>query len=100
MGFVREVKANVAKDHATRALREGRSVLLYRQNVPATASSLSGPVAGVAEVVEAIEAQGWRLVDMAFDGSQNKNGAVMLLFRPAAPYGQRGAAVQSPASSR
>jgi hypothetical protein len=81
MGFIKEAKADSASTHATRARREGRTTFLYRQNVPSTSSGWSGPVAGVAEVVEAIEKAGWRLTDMTFDRAQSNHGAVLLLFR-------------------
>ena len=88
MGIVKEAKANTASAHAARARREGRTMFLYRQNVPATSSGWSGPVAGVAEVVEAIEQAGWRLTDITFDRAQSNNGAVLLLFRLPPPSSQ------------
>jgi len=85
MGLVRDTKASTAAQHATRALHEGRTVLLYRQNVGANSSGVSGPVGDVAEVIEAIESQGWELTQMAYDEQQSRHGGVLLLFRRAAP---------------
>lgn len=81
MGFIRDAKVNVASDAAARARSEGRTVLVYRYNIPATSSGFSGPVAGAAEVIESVEQAGWVLQQIAYDGAQSKNGAVMLLFR-------------------
>ena len=87
MGLVRDTKASAAAQHAARASHEGRTVLLYRQNVGATSSGFSGPVGDVAEVIEAIESQGWELAQLAYDERRSRNGGVLLLFRaaPAAP---------------
>jgi hypothetical protein len=92
MGFVKESKQNTAVMHARRSAGEGHTVFLYRFDVPATSSGLSGPVSGAAEVIEGIEQQGWNLAEMAFDRAQSKNGAVLLLFRrrPAPPPAQGG----------
>ncbi|HEY5397841.1 MAG TPA: hypothetical protein VIL16_20835 [Trebonia sp.] len=81
MGFIKDTKVGSAVTDAARAIQEGRTVFLYRFNVPASNSSFSGPVSGAAEVIEGIERRGWRLAEMAYDGKQSTNGAVMLLFR-------------------
>jgi hypothetical protein len=83
MGLIRDSKASTAAQHAVRAAQEGRTVLLYRQNLGATSSGFSGPVGDVAEVIEAIESQGWELAQMAYDERQSRNGGVLLLFRAA-----------------
>jgi hypothetical protein len=83
MGIIKRAKSGTAAAHAEVAAEEGRSVLLYRFNVPATSSGWSGPIAGAAEVIEAIEEYGWRLDNFAFDRAQSSNGGVLLLFRRA-----------------
>ena len=83
MAWVKDTKAAVASQHAGRAAEEGRVILLYRYDVPATSSGFSGPVSGAAEVIEAIEGHGWQVAQMAYDGQQSKNGCVILLFRRA-----------------
>ena len=55
MGFIKEVKADTARNHATRAPEEGSGLVLYRFDVPSTSSGFSRPVSGAAEVIEAIE---------------------------------------------
>jgi hypothetical protein len=81
MGRITDSKTSIAASHATRAIQEGRTILVYRYDVPATSSGLSGPISGAAEVIETIERAGWRLANMAHDGKQSRNGALVLLFR-------------------
>ena len=83
MGIFKDAKANVARTEAARAVSEGRAIFVYRCNVPAFSSGFSGSVSGAAEVIETIEGQGWSLSDMAYDGAQSRNGALVLLFRRA-----------------
>lgn len=83
MGPIRDTKAPAAAQHAARAAHEGRTVLLYRQDMGAASSGFSGPVADVAEVIEAIESQGWELSQMACDERHSRHGGVLLLFRAA-----------------
>ena len=81
MGIIKRAKSGTAAAHAEVAAEQGRTVLLYRFNVPASSSGWSGPIAGAAEVIEAIEEYGWRLDNFAFDRAQSSNGGVLLLFR-------------------
>ena len=69
---------------AARAVKEGRTVFLYRFNVPAMNSGYSEPISGAAEVIEGVEKQGWRFGDFAYDAKQSSHGAVLLLFRRSA----------------
>jgi hypothetical protein len=52
-----------------------------RYDVPSASSGFSGPISGAAEVIESIERVGWQLSNMAYDGKQARNGAVVVLFR-------------------
>jgi hypothetical protein len=81
VGIVKDAKTNLAHTEAARALSEGRTVFVYRCNVPAFSSGFSGSVSGAAEVIETIERLGWSLANMAYDGAQSRNGALVLLFR-------------------
>jgi hypothetical protein len=81
LGIIKRAKSGTAAAHAEVAAEEGGSVLLYRFNIPATSSGWSGPIAGAAEVIEAIEEYGWQLDNFAFDRAQSSNGGVLLLFR-------------------
>ena len=73
--------ANFAAVDATRAIQEGRTVFVYRYNVPFSSSNFSGSVSGAAEVIETIEAKGWALTQMAYDERQSSNGSALMLFR-------------------
>jgi hypothetical protein len=81
MGFVKDAKVNTAASHAQHAIEEGRTVSLYRFDVPHSSSGFSGPVSGAAEVIESVERHGWGLCDMAYDRAQSRNGAMLFLFR-------------------
>jgi hypothetical protein len=61
--------------------------------VAATSSGWSGPIAGAAEVIEAIDAMAGSSVTSHTTGPQSQHGAVLLLFRrgsqqPPAPASQ------------
>lgn len=76
MGWIKEAKANVAGNHAARARDEGRQVLVFLVDVPRSASQGS-PISGVAEQIEAVEAEGWRLDHLAAKDA----GSMVALFR-------------------
>ncbi|MEU3457214.1 hypothetical protein ABZ671_26960 [Micromonospora sp. NPDC006766] len=82
MGWIKDAKANAIAQEAARAREEGRTVFVARINNPATGHVMSGSVAGVAEQIEAVEAQGWLLHQMSY--CQDKRGGVegYYLFRP------------------
>lgn len=78
MGFTfKDAKAQQTAKHATRALEEGRNILVFSINLPSVMPE-GAPISGVAEQIEAIEATGWRLVDM-FAGDKR---AMVAIFRP------------------
>jgi hypothetical protein len=81
MGLIKDTKVGSAGTESARARQEGRTIFVYRYNVPATGSGFSGSVSGAAEVIERIEGNGWRLAEMAYDGKQSTNGDALLLFR-------------------
>ena len=76
MAFLKEGRAKVAAQHAERAREEGRSVLVFLLNVP-MGTAEGTPISGVAEQIEAIEAQGWFLASL--DGFNAKS--MVALFR-------------------
>ena len=80
MGIIKDVKRDSAAKDAARALREGRTVFLYKY-VIGISSSFSEPIGGAAEVIEGIEQQGWALQQVAYDSQQGRHGSVLLLFR-------------------
>jgi hypothetical protein len=63
MAFLKEARAKVAAQHAARAREEGRTVLVFLVNVP-LGTAEGTPVSGVAEQIEAVEAQGWYLASL------------------------------------
>ena len=62
MGFIKDAKANTVKAHAERAVNEGRKVFVCRFD-PGMSSKhgVSGSVSGVAEMIESVEAAGWKM---------------------------------------
>jgi hypothetical protein len=78
-----KMKADFACTDAERAADEGRTVFVYRYNVPFSNSNFSGSVGGAAQVIEAIERQGWTLTHLAYDERQSANGSALMLFRRA-----------------
>lgn len=78
---VTDVKATTAGADAARAAADGRTIFVYRAKVAATQAAQRGPLEGIAEQIEAIEAAGWVLHpgDMSFDAGNS----LVLLFRRA-----------------
>lgn len=75
MAVFKQAKAELAGQHAARAAAEGRTVLVFKIDLPRTAVE-GTPISGVAEQIEAVEAQGWRLERL---GSLGDHG--IALFR-------------------
>lgn len=84
MGFINNAKAGKATDEARKAYTDGRSVLVYKI-IEANKSSMStAPMTGVGEQIEAIEAEGWALANMAAAESKTLGGeriGLVCLFR-------------------
>jgi hypothetical protein len=78
MPFIKDMKADTAAKHARRAAEEGRTVLVFLVDVPRAAGE-GKPVSGVAEQIEAVEAQGWQLQSL---GARDA-GSMIALFRRA-----------------
>lgn len=78
---MRDRRADSMAEHAARAIQEGRSVFIgqFRGSVSHTAE-LSRPISGVAEMIEAVEAQGWQ-VDQFTSVPYNDNMTVVCMFR-------------------
>ncbi|MEV0070945.1 hypothetical protein [Amycolatopsis sp. NPDC050768] len=72
MGFIKQAKADALTKEAGRAIAEGRTVFTPRLNTPMMHHTMSGSIAGWAEMIEAVEAQGWQLVEWSV--TQDKNG--------------------------
>ncbi|WP_036453699.1 hypothetical protein [Mycolicibacterium smegmatis] len=63
MGFIKDAKANMLREEAQRAIQQGRTVFVAMLNTPITHHTMSGSVAGWAEMIESVEACGWHLAD-------------------------------------
>ena len=84
MGFINNAKAKGATDEARKAYTEGRGVLVYKF-IEANKSSMStAPMTGIGEQIEAVEAEGWVLANMAAAESKTLGGeriGLVCLFR-------------------
>jgi len=85
VGFIKNAKANMVAEEAGRAIAEGRTVFVPRLNTPATQHTMSGSIAGWAEMIESIEAQGWQMVDWSVVQDKNGKPEAYPLFRRRQP---------------
>ncbi|MER7916276.1 MULTISPECIES: hypothetical protein [unclassified Streptomyces] len=84
MGFINNAKARGATDEARKAVAEGRTVLVYKFIEANKTSTTTAPMAGIGEQIEAVEAEGWRLDQMAAAESKTLSGeriGLVCLFR-------------------
>ncbi|GHD26180.1 hypothetical protein [Streptomyces galbus] len=84
MGFINNAKANEATRAAEQAYTEGRQVLTFKIIEANSSSRHTGVMTGVGEQIEAIEAQGWTLTNMAAAESKALTGertGLICLFR-------------------
>ncbi|MBM0230080.1 MULTISPECIES: hypothetical protein [Micromonospora] len=65
MGWINNAKANEAGKHARESLAKGNHILVYKIIEATTNSRVTAPMSGVAEQIQAIEAEGWMLANMA-----------------------------------
>lgn len=83
MGWIKNTKAADIAKEATRALEEGRTVFTPMLNSPSTNSGMTGSVGGWAEMLEAIEAAGWRLEHWSIGQDKHDKPQAYPLFRRA-----------------
>lgn len=86
MGWVKNAKSNMLREEAQRAREEGRTVFVPMLNTPMTFSSSatpSGAVSGWAEMIEAIEAEGWLLTQWSVAADTKGRPQAYPLFRRA-----------------
>jgi hypothetical protein len=82
VGFIRDAKVQMVVKDAQRAFGEGRRVFLCRINVPMSRDAgFSGSVADGSEMIEAVEASGWRLDQMSYTPDRRGNPEGYYLFR-------------------
>ncbi|MFI9569317.1 hypothetical protein [Streptomyces rishiriensis] len=86
MGFINNAEASIATDAARKARATGQSILVYKFIEANTASKSTAPIQGMAEQIQAVEAEGWRLDQMAAAEGKALTGervALVCLFRAA-----------------
>ncbi len=76
MGTFRDTKAELSAKHARQAAEEGRTVMVLRLDVPRTTVE-GAPISGMAEQIEAVEREGWRLHSLAATDA----GSMAAVFR-------------------
>ncbi|PWU48047.1 hypothetical protein DLE60_04665 [Micromonospora globispora] len=84
MGWINNAKANEAGKHAREALAKGNHILVYKIIEATTNSRVTAPMAGIAEQIQAIEAEGWMLANMAAAEGKamtSERTALVCLFR-------------------
>ncbi|MFD3777338.1 hypothetical protein [Streptomyces sp. NPDC058612] len=84
MGFINNAKADVATKAAAEAYQAGRQVLTFKIIEANTTSRSTGVMTGIGDQIEAIEAQGWFLANMAAAEGKALGGertALVCLFR-------------------
>jgi len=81
MGFIKQVKGDSMANDARRAVAEGHSVFVAQfRGAVSHSPSLSRPIQGIAEMIEAVEGEGWR-VDQFTSVPYKDNMTVTCLFR-------------------
>ena len=85
MGFIKDSKSNSMASDAKRSYDEGHTVFIAQfRGALGHSPSLSRPIAGVAEMIEAVEKQGWQLEQFT-SVPYKDNMTVVGLFRRAHP---------------
>jgi hypothetical protein len=81
MGFIKNAKASSIAAEAERARQQGRSVDAPMLTTPMSQHTLSGSVAGWAEMIEAIESKGWSLAEWSVAHDAKGRPQAYPLFR-------------------
>ncbi|MEU2111836.1 hypothetical protein [Streptomyces sp. NPDC019507] len=84
MGWINNAKAETATNAAREAYAKGQRVLTFKIIEANVTSRSTGIMTGVGEQIEAIEAQGWDLANMAASEGKALSGertALVCLFR-------------------
>lgn len=84
MGFINETKGNMAGAEAKKARERGQTVLVYKFIEANSNSRSTAPMTGMAEQIQAVEQQGWRLDQMAAAEGKALTGervALVCIFR-------------------
>jgi hypothetical protein len=84
MGFMNDAKAQEAGKRARQAYESGDQVLVYKFIEATTNSKATAPMTGIADQLQAVEAAGWTLANMAAAEGKALTGeriALICLFR-------------------
>jgi hypothetical protein len=84
VGFINQAKGLEAAKRAREARDAGNSVLVYKFIEANTNSKATAPMTGMAEQIQAVESEGWRLEQMAAAEGKALMGervALVCLFR-------------------
>ncbi|CAM5535749.1 hypothetical protein [Streptomyces canus] len=84
MGFINDTKAQMAATEAQKARQRGQTVLVYKFIEANTNSKSTAPMTGMADQIQAVEAAGWRLDQMAAAEGKAFTGervALVCIFR-------------------
>lgn len=81
MGWIKGAKQESIGQHAARAVAEGRRVFVCRVNEGGWGGQWGGVLSGVAEQIEAVEAQGWRLDRASFLPGKGHHVSAYMIFR-------------------
>ena len=75
-----DISYSSASTNAARAATEGHKIFVFKFDMPNLNSAVTSSVSGAAEAIEAIEAEGWTLGQMAVRPSV-RHGAMVMVFR-------------------
>lgn len=85
MGILNNAKGNIAGSQAREAAGRGDHVFVFKAIEANSKSTTTGSMPGMAEQIQAIEAEGWTLANMAAaEGKTSLSGdriALVMLFR-------------------
>lgn len=89
MGMIKQSKIGTVRADAQRAREEGRRVFVAVFKAGVLSSGMfSGGLGHIAEMIEAVEAEGWRLEHFTYDSTESRTDRVCGLFRPLAEPGR------------
>ncbi len=83
MGFLKDAKSETLAKDARRAAEDGRGVFTPLLAFPASKPGMTGGVDDWAAMVDAVEAEGWRLVEWSVSHDKGGKPEAFPLFRRA-----------------
>ncbi|ADD41910.1 hypothetical protein [Stackebrandtia nassauensis] len=82
MGWIKNNKVAMMRGDAGKARAEGRMVFACKLNYPALKPDLSGEIVDWSMMIEAVESEGWTLVNFAGGSDKQGRPEALCLFRP------------------